>query len=271
MHVKIQNSGKGGNSGSCGGYVNYLEKENENKLEHEKENFFSHDRDNVKGFEVIESIDNNRKKLGKDEAKFYSVTLSPSQDELKHIGNDKEKIKDFTRAVMDDYAKNFNRGIEGKDLVYYAKIEQDRTYKGKDKEVKQNKVKQKTPKDGLQTHVHVIVSRKDKTQKLKLSPLSNTRNKKVMFQGKEIQKGFDRSKFCNKVEQTFDKETSYNRAIEDTFAYKLEQKNLSTEEKIQQLINPVEKGQELRVEEEPLKEKDEQQKRDFGLDLESPM
>ena len=89
MFVKIQNSGKGGNSGSSSAYVSYLEKENEDKPENEKELFFSHERSDVKPFEVVAAIDNNKKKLGKNEAKFYSVTISPSPEELKYIGNDK--------------------------------------------------------------------------------------------------------------------------------------------------------------------------------------
>ena len=239
MYVKIQNSGKGGNSGSSSAYVSYLEKENDHKPENEKEHFFSHENDNVKAFEVVDSIDNNRKKLGKDEAKFYSVTISPSKEELKHIGNDKNILKSFTRAAMDKYADNFNRGIKGKDLVYYAKIENERKGKGE-----------------LNTHVHVIVSRKDKTQRLKLSPLANTKNKKVMFQGKEIQKGFDRANYCNEVENVFDKGTKYDRSLEDSFTYKLEQKNLSISEKLDNILNPKEVEQNLIQEVEPIKEEE---------------
>jgi len=254
MHVKIQNSGKGGNSGSCGAYVNYLEKENENKKDQDKEQFFSSERDNVKGFEVVAEIDGNKHKLKKDEAKFYSVTLSPSQDELKHISNDKEKLKKFTRSAMDEYAAHFNReGLSvGKELVYFAKVEQKRQYKGTDKEVIRGEKKQGVEKEGGQTHVHVIVARMDKQKWRSLSPMSNSKGtNKAKINGKTITKGFDRSAYCEKVEQTFDRETNYNRSLEDTYTYKLAHKNLSTEEKLQQILNPKEKGTEVQAEQDP--------------------
>lgn len=237
MYVKIQNSGKGGNSGSCSDYATYLEKENEGKIESEKEYFFSNDRDNIKAYEVIESIDSNNKRLGKKESKFFSVTFSPSQKELKSIGNDKEKLKAFTRTAMDGYADNFNKGLKGQDMLYFAKIEKERTYKGTDKEVKNREQKQGALKQGDNRHIHVIVSRRAKGNGAKVSPLANSKNNTAMLNGKKVQKGFDRQKFYTIVEESFDKESGRSRALEETYQYKLEQTKLSTEEKIKELDN----------------------------------
>jgi hypothetical protein len=235
MYVKIQNSGKGGNSGSCSDYANYLEKENENKLENEKEHFFSSDRENIKSYEVIDSIDGNNKKLGKKEAKFFSVTFSPSSKELKSIGNDKEKLKEFTRTAMNGYAENFNKGLKGKDLLYYAKVEKERTYKGTDKEVRRGEKKQGMLKPGDNRHIHVIVSRRAKGNGPKVSPLANSKNSKGILNGRKVQKGFDRQKFYTISEQSFDKESGYNRVLEEKYQYKLEQTKLSTKEKLENM------------------------------------
>src|ERR1035438_6341903 len=80
---------------------------------------------------------------------------------------------------MDIYAGNFNgknganKNLTGGDLVYYAKLEEKRYYKGTDEAVKQRKAKQGDVIPGDNTHVHVIVSRTDKSKIIKLSPLVN--------------------------------------------------------------------------------------------------
>jgi hypothetical protein len=52
--------------------------------------------------------------------------ISPSKEELNHIGNNSENIKEYTRALMEAYAKNFNKGLEGKDIMYFGKVEHTR-------------------------------------------------------------------------------------------------------------------------------------------------
>jgi hypothetical protein len=100
---------------------------------------------------------------------------------MDHIGNDKARLKQYVRDVMDIYAGNFNKkdgtskNLTGKDLVYYAKLEEKRYYKGTDEEVKQGRAKQGDVMPGDNTHVHIIVSRKDKSKTIKLSPLVNSK------------------------------------------------------------------------------------------------
>ena len=185
MYVKVINPKKHGktaynNSGSCAALVNYLCKEDKgNGLE--KELFFSYDKDGVLSIDVIQSIDNNCPIIDKNEAKFYSLVVAPRPDEMDHIKNDKERLKSYVRDTMDIYAQNFNKkdgtskNLTGKDLVYFAKIEEYRYYKGTDEEVKQGIAKQGDVLPGDNTHVHVIVSRTDKSKKIKLSPLANSK------------------------------------------------------------------------------------------------
>jgi hypothetical protein len=267
MHVKIQTSQKDNNSGSSSDYVSYLEKENKHKPENEKEHFFSHERNDIKPFEVISEIDSNKKAKGKDQANFFSVTLSPSQDELKHIGKSEEKLKDFTRAAMNEYAANFDKGIEGKDLLYFAKLEQKRHNRGSDKEVRQGLKISGKEKNGDNRHIHVVVSRRAKGKGAKLSPENNSK-------GTKKTKGFYQQQFYDKVEKAFDKETDYKRGLEDTYQYKLAQKKLSKEEKIEAILNPKEKeiNKVISSEKEHLiilkeeKLKEQEQKKGKGMD-----
>jgi hypothetical protein len=185
MYVKIINPKTDGkteynNAGSCSAVVNYLSKEDIGKGL-EKEFFFSHDKDQVLSSDVIRSIDNNCPSIVKGEARFYSLVVAPRPDEMDHIKNDKTRLKQYVRDTMDIYAKNFNgknganKNLTGGDLVYYAKLEENRYYKGTDEAVKQRKAKQGDVMPGDNTHVHVIVSRTDKSKIIKLSPLVNSK------------------------------------------------------------------------------------------------
>lgn len=207
MYIKVINPKTDGNkkydnSRSCIPLVKYLNKEDKGKGLN-LEFYFSHDRNMVTGSEVINAIDNNCPKIEKHEAKFYSLVIAPRPDEMNHLKNDREKLKAYVRDVMDIYAKNFNgkngnnKNLKGNDIVYFAKLEENRYYKGTDKEVKEGKAKQGDPLPGDNTHIHVVVSRMDKTKTVKLSPLANSK------------KLFSRENFKTKSCEHFDKHYRY--------------------------------------------------------------
>ncbi|MDD2674568.1 MAG: DUF5712 family protein [Flavobacterium sp.] len=239
------------NKGSCSNLAIYLEKENEEldklikksssmneifQLENRKQGFFTASEINISTIDVISSIDNNKRKLGANDAKYFAPTISFSENELSHIAflatgkreitsvlelNSSELeqfnnlIREYGRKVMDNYALNFNRqdkGIKsGADLVYFGKIEHFRKFKGTDKEVIDGKEISGQYKKGLQSHIHIIVSRKDKTQLLKLSPTCNEKQTNRKIGNNEYQVGFDRVKWINSNEKFFDEHFNYKR------------------------------------------------------------
>jgi len=277
---KVHSSYGGNNKGSSILLANYLDKENQELdklasreksninrvgIQERKQDFFNHERSNISKIEVIETIDNNNKKLSKGDSKFFSPTINFSENELKQISkmatgereiknvselNTKEfkeynrLISEYAQKAMDNYANNFNRqekGLSsGKDLVYFAKIEHSRKYKGTDKEVKNGTVKAGQNKPGLQTHVHVIVSRKDKTQQLKLTPTTNERNNVRKIGNNVYRVGFDRKAWILKNEKKFDSFFKYKRPLKEKVVNQNILKNGSPEEKehlMQKLIN----------------------------------
>ncbi|MBC31432.1 MAG: mobilization protein [Muricauda sp.] len=66
-------------------------------------------------------------------------------------------------------------------------------------------------KPGLQTHVHIIVSRRDASNSVSLSPGSKYRASEVKMHGKTVKRGFDRNTFFGNAEKVFDKEFGYRR------------------------------------------------------------
>lgn len=270
MVIKIQTSEKSnGNKASCYALASYLEKEDieaeqnafENgELSMPRKGFFNHEQNGLYKDDVVNAIDKNKKGLGKSDAKFYSISISPSQKEQQHVlkqitGKDIESIndlstkdlntyenylKDYSRNIMNEYASHFKRkGLDnGNQILYFGKIEHYRSYKGTDAEVKNGLAKSGQKKPGLNSHIHLIVSRKDKDMRLKLSPLANEKGHKnnSKLNGKRVQRGFDRSLFNIKSETLFDKQFSYSRNLEEKAEYRIEaSKNpISTKIKLEQ-------------------------------------
>lgn len=270
MYIKIHNPKEsGGNTGSSADLVNYLDKENKEKDILDKEYFFSQYQDDFSTYKVQQILDNNKKGLKSNETKFFMITINPSEKELLFLQNSKEAIREYTRLVMDEYAKNFDRELDGRkfdgnDLVYFAKIEENRMYKPEEyvfkdiyshnqgirsQVIKMNAnpsvVSESTlkagkealavkyirnsegtvilpgnKKDGLNTHVHVVVSRKDQSQRLSLSPLSNSRGSKNVLNGRKVQIGFERTRFVENSEKLFDTHFGYNRSVEESYEFK---------------------------------------------------
>jgi hypothetical protein len=229
MFINISDTLTADNKGSSGKLVNYLEKENRiyNKQE---ERWFNHQGKDFEPFEVRRTIDGNIAKLGKNESKFFLINISPSQKEIKHLIDSygetgaKAQLKDYAVKVMDEYARNFKRaGINSsKDLVWFAKLENNRYYTYKDKEVKNGTKRRGELKQGNQMHIQVIVSRKDATNKIKLSPMNNSQGKNQEHSKKMGQ--FKRTTFIQSGESLFDKVFNYERNLNETMAYAVVQK-----------------------------------------------
>ncbi|GAB3226942.1 DUF5712 family protein [Spirosoma arcticum] len=220
-----------GGAGSSGGLVDYLEKENKLKPEQQAELWFSQNREQLAGQEVVAQIDHNKRNLGREDAKYYQVILAPSQAELAHIGSDPQKLQAFTRATMEQYAANFGKGIESNDLVWFAKIEHNRSFDHTDRAVQLGEQQKGIAKTGDQTHIHVIVSRtenlrayaegkKNELHERKnpyhLSPLTNH---KATTKG-VVLGGFERNSFSQRVEQSFDQGFGYERGLIESFRYR---------------------------------------------------
>tara|TARA_B100000678_G_scaffold70403_1_gene57810 strand:- start:583 stop:1614 length:1032 start_codon:yes stop_codon:yes gene_type:complete len=254
---------------SSADFVGYLEKENQGLEQEEMEHFFNQYGDEFSAEEVIKDIDGNGAKLKKTEPKFYSITVSPSKYELSKLQNSSEDLKKYTRELMKDYVQSFNREINGRpvnidDIKYYAKIEHQRTFKGTDKQIRENqpfaakilqlkneirnvqdgrtegninklnrevskleraaphqqngkRIVQGMPKAGNQSHIHIIVSRKDASNTFSLSPGSKHKASEVEMHGKTVKRGFDRDKFFTNAEKTFDKTFGYQRNFAETY------------------------------------------------------
>lgn len=230
MFINITSSESGNNKGSSGQLVHYLDKENR-LFDKEKELWFNGETANIQSYHVKHAFDGNVAKLSRNDAKFFLVNISPSQKEIAYLKavlgeeNMAAAMKVFATKVMDEYARNFNRkGIESaKDLLWFGKMENHRYYSYRDKEVINGTKKRGEIKDGEQMHVQIIVSRKDITDRIKLSPMNNSKGKNEAHSKKLGQ--FNRLAFKQSGELLFDKMFGFDRGLKETLAFANIQKN----------------------------------------------
>lgn len=222
MNIDFPPPSKGtyNNAGSSRRLCNYLEHEDMERMEQGiyTEGFFNLSENNLHKSQVIKDIDNNKAQLLKTNAKFYAIHVSPSEQELKSMGNTEqektEAMKRYIReVVIPEYAKNFNKELSAEDIKFYGKIHFDRD---------------RSNKSEGNMHCHIIVSRKDQSNKIKLSPLTNHKNtKKGTVKG-----GFDRTNLFQTVEQGFDELFNYDRPLSESFEYYNIMKNGSIEDQL---------------------------------------
>lgn len=79
-------------------------------------------------------------------------------------------------------------------------------------------VREWLPKSGMHHHIHILVSRRDKLQRYKLSPEAKARsNSQHVVGGKKCRVGFDRNRFNLRCEQTFDELVGYRRHFHEMY------------------------------------------------------
>ena len=230
---------KTNNASGCHLSVNYLEKDNKDKDITQKE-FFFNDTTNVAVPSKVEyDINEHKKGLKTTDSKYYEVVVSFSKDELK--GKSDKELKEY---IKKEFPKAYTGAVNGKEvdekqLTWYAKLEQNREYKGVDKEVKEGKAKSGQQKEGDQRHFHILIARKTKDEKLKISPLSNHKD----TQKGAVKGGFERVKFFENIEKSFDKHFKHERSQEQSFQYRNDmKKGIKPEE--QQIQQPKQQEQE---------------------------
>ena len=95
MHIDFAPPSKGtyNNAGTCRQLANYLEHEDLERMEKGiyTEGFFNLTDDNIYKSEIIKDIDNNIGQLLKTDAKFYAIHVSPSEKELRVMGNTEQE------------------------------------------------------------------------------------------------------------------------------------------------------------------------------------
>ncbi|UTG66815.1 hypothetical protein J2O02_18285 (plasmid) [Elizabethkingia anophelis] len=243
--------------------IEYQEKTIKGTEEKERSVMF-HKHENGFKDPIIFSI--KEKDIVEKEGKFYTTKYNLDNKLEKAINSSISKeygsVKDnIKHKVWEDFGFNTEkRKITGDDLLYFSKIEHERTYKFSDPKVKFNEkiyseinksnnkneklklesqllkdkytgefIKEGNKKGGLNYHIHTIVSRHDKASilaedKVSMSPTANQKSGE-MNNGSKV--GFERTELFKAAEKIFDEKFNFNRPTSQTFEYQNTLKNSS--------------------------------------------
>ena len=132
------------------------------------------------------------------------VENAPYRKQLVKLENDIRKV---SRGELEGSVKKIEREIE--------RLKENAPHKINGKMIVAG-----MKKKGNQSHIHIIVSRKDVTNSFSLSPGSKYKASEVEMHGQKVQRGFNRDGFYEKSEQVFDKLFGYNRNFAETYTAK---------------------------------------------------
>ena len=239
---KTNSKGKLASSGSSSAFVNYLGKEDEIHIEQgeQPEQWFSNGRDECHPAEVRAAIDSDHQGIGRDEGKFATGSINPTEEEWKALGNtEAQRLENFKSWIQKDFNQEFAGNFKkldktGKEVIIeppnvkmYYKVEYDRYHTGRDQDVKMGLKWQGEPKEGFNVHCHFIVGRKTSDGRNRISPTTNNR------------KEFDRDRLTLRTEQRFDQKTSYERPLKESYQYMNTMKNGTGLQKAEMLQKAV--------------------------------
>lgn len=151
-----------------------------------------------------------------DDIKYYAKV----EHQRVFKGTDKQIIENQPFATKILQLKNDIRKIEAGEFngkIKSLKQEIARLEKEAPHQHDGQRVVRGMPKPGSQSHVHIIVSRKDMSNKYSLSPGSKYKASETIFNGKPVKRGFDRDKFFKASEITFDSLFQYKRNYAETY------------------------------------------------------
>ncbi len=180
-----------------------------------------------------EALKTYTRELMKDYAKSFYREKPVTVDQLKYFAKIEHErtYRGFEKEVVENapYRKQITK-LEN-DIRKIARGELKGTIKKLEQEIAA--LKEAAPhqingqmivagmkKEGNQSHIHIIVSRKDVTNTFSLSPGSKYKASEVEMHGKKVQRGFHRDQFFERAEQTFDRVFGYDRNFVETYTAK---------------------------------------------------
>ncbi len=189
------------------------------QLQNSSKDLKAYTREVMKDYVTSFNREINGKPITIDDIKYYAKI----EHQRKFKGTDFQVKENQPYAAKILQLKQDIRKIEnGKKVGNISKLKQRITKLEREAPHQQNgkRIVQGMQKEGNQSHIHIIVSRKDASNSVSLSPGSKYKASEVMMNGKKIKRGFDRDSFFAKAEKTFDKQFGYKRNYAETYQAK---------------------------------------------------
>ncbi|TXK74068.1 MobB family relaxase [Mesonia sp. K4-1] len=186
------------------------------KLQNSSQDLKTYTRELMKDYVASFNREIHRRPITIDDIKYYAkiehqrtfkgtdFQIKENQPYASKILQLKTEIRNIQEGRAEGNTKRMKKEI--------AKLERQAPHQQNGKRIVQG-----MQKDGNQSHIHIIVSRKDASNSVSLSPGSKHKASEVEMHGKKVKRGFDRDTFFAKAEKTFDKTFGYKRNFAETY------------------------------------------------------
>ena len=186
------------------------------RLQNSSEELKRYTRELMKDYVSSFNREINGRPIGIDDIKYYAKI----EHQRTYKGTDFQIKENQPYASKILELKTDIRKIENGSLIGHiatkekeiAKLEKDAPHQQDGKRIVQGMAK-----SGNQSHIHIIVSRKDASNTASLSPGSKYKASEAEMHGKNVKRGFNRDSFFEKAEKTFDKTFGYHRNFAETY------------------------------------------------------
>ena len=187
-----------------------------NRLQNSSEDLKKYTREIMKDYVASFNREINGRPITVDDIKYYAkiehqrtfkgtdIQIKENQPYATKILQLKTEIRNLQDGRAEGNINSMKREI--------AKLEKQAPHQQDGKRIVQG-----MPKAGNQSHIHIIVSRKDASNTFSLSPGSKHKASEVEMHGKNVKRGFDRDKFFESAEKRFDKTFDYQRNFAETY------------------------------------------------------
>ncbi|MBQ0769199.1 MAG: mobilization protein [Bizionia sp.] len=186
------------------------------RLQNNREDLKTYTREIMKDYVASFNREINGRPITIDDIKYYAKiehqrTFKGTDIQIKENQPFATKILQLKNDIRKIESGTIEGNIKHKEKEI-AKLEKHAPHQQSGKRIVQGMAK-----DGNQSHIHIIVSRKDASNSVSLSPGSKHKASEVEMHGKNVKRGFDRDKFFEKAEKTFDKTFGYKRNFAETY------------------------------------------------------
>ena len=187
-----------------------------NRLQNNSEDLKRYTRELMKDYVASFNREINGRPITIDDIKYYAKI----EHQRSFKGTDWQIKENQPYATQILQLKTEIRSIEERRAEGNSKLLQqeiDRLEKEAPHQQDGKRIVQGMPKAGNQSHIHIIVSRKDASNSFSLSPGSKHKASEVEMHGKNVKRGFDRDQFFERAEKTFDRTFVYQRNFAETY------------------------------------------------------
>jgi hypothetical protein len=190
-----------------------------NRLQNSSEDLKKYTRELMKDYVASFNREINGRPITIDDIKYYAKiehqrTFKGTDFQIKENQPYATKILQLKNDIRKIESGTLEGNIKRKEKEM-TKLEREAPHHQNGKRIVQG-----MPKAGNQSHIHIIVSRKDTSNTFSLSPGSKHKASEVEMHGKKVKRGFDRDKFFQSAEKTFDKTFGYQRNFAETYKAK---------------------------------------------------